>query len=67
MEGRRAAALSIDCEVEADRLLAGSDGLPALEAALDRGAAAACCEAVGVMNVSLKMTIEYLKTLAKTQ
>ncbi len=63
MDGRRAAMLSFDCTVEADRLLGEEGrGLEALEAALDRGAAAACCEGVGVMNTSLSMTVEYLKT-----
>lgn len=63
MDGRRAAMLSFDCTVDADRLLGGEGkGLEALETALDRGAAAACCEGVGVMNTALAMTVEYLKT-----
>jgi alkylation response protein AidB-like acyl-CoA dehydrogenase len=63
MDGRFAAALSIDCEVDADRLLGDAGGgLGALEKALDFGAAAACSEAAGIMKTALGMTIEYLKT-----
>jgi alkylation response protein AidB-like acyl-CoA dehydrogenase len=38
------------------------DGLRHLEAAVDRGAAAVCCEAVGAMAVLNDLTLDYLKT-----
>jgi alkylation response protein AidB-like acyl-CoA dehydrogenase len=63
MDGRRAAMLSIDVEVEPDRLLGPAEGdCGAIEHALDRGAAAACSEGYGVIKSSLAMTVEYLKT-----
>lgn len=63
MDGRRAAMITLDGEVGADTLL-GDEGaaVPALEAALDAGAAAACAEGYGIMKASLDMTVEYLKT-----
>jgi alkylation response protein AidB-like acyl-CoA dehydrogenase len=63
MDGRRAAHLTLDCTVPADRLL-GDEGaaLPALARALDVGAAAACAEGYGVMKTALWMTVEYLRT-----
>ena len=63
MDGRHAAHLRLDCELEPDRLVGPEGGaLPALERALDLGAAASCCEGVGAMRASLDMTVEYLKT-----
>jgi alkylation response protein AidB-like acyl-CoA dehydrogenase len=64
MDGHHAAMLSFDnVEVEADRLLGGEGGAgPALERALDLGAAAACAEGVGIMQTVLAMTRDYLCT-----
>lgn len=64
MDGRRAAHVSLDgVRVPADRLLGKEGGSgPLLEDLLDRGAAAACAEAAGVMQASLQMTLDYLKT-----
>ena len=63
MDGQRAAALSLDCVVDADRLL-GEEGASAdaLERVLDFGAAAAIAEGHGAMKAALDMTVEYLKT-----
>jgi alkylation response protein AidB-like acyl-CoA dehydrogenase len=63
MDGRRAAHVRFDCTLPADRLL-GEEGaaLPALQRALDVGAAAACSEGHGVMKTALWMTVEYLRT-----
>jgi len=38
------------------------DGLTALELAIDTGIALLCAEAVGVMDVTLAMTVEYMNT-----
>jgi alkylation response protein AidB-like acyl-CoA dehydrogenase len=63
MDGHKAAMVSLDCTVDADRRLgAEGQGLAALERALDYGAAAACAEAYGAMKTALDMTVEYLKT-----
>ncbi|MEO8700253.1 MAG: acyl-CoA dehydrogenase family protein [Kofleriaceae bacterium] len=62
IDGRRAAMIDLDAAVvPADRRL-GDNGLPALERALDAGAAAACAEGSGIMRVVLAMTVEYLRT-----
>ena len=42
--------------------LVTADGLPALEHAVDIGIAAACAEAVGVMDKTLAVTVEYMNT-----
>lgn len=39
-----------------------ADGLAALELAVDTGIALLCAEAVGVMDVSLAMTVDYMNT-----
>jgi alkylation response protein AidB-like acyl-CoA dehydrogenase len=44
------------------RLGGGTDTAPAIEHALDRGAAAVCAEAVSVMRALNDTTLEYLKT-----
>lgn len=63
MDGQKAATLSLDVFVDADRLLGVEGaGLPALERALDYGAAATVAEGHGVMKTALDMTVEYLKT-----
>lgn len=63
MDGRRAAMLSFDCIVPANRRL-GADGtaLPVLENVIDLAAAAACAEGYGIMKTVLAMTLDYLKT-----
>lgn len=63
MDGRRAAHVRLDCEVPSDRLLGDEGaGLPALDRALEIGAAATCAEGYGVMKTALWMTVEYLRT-----
>jgi alkylation response protein AidB-like acyl-CoA dehydrogenase len=64
MDGHHAAVLAFDgVEVGADGLLGAPGGAAAvLERALDRGAAAACAEAVGIMQTVLAMTRDYLCT-----
>jgi alkylation response protein AidB-like acyl-CoA dehydrogenase len=62
--GARAADLLLeDVSLGADALMgiAGS-ALPSIQRAVDRGIAALCAEAVGVMNALNKTTLEYLKT-----
>ncbi len=62
MDGHKAAMLSFDgVKVGADRLLgAAGSAADVLEAVLDYGAAAACCEGSGIMQASLMMTRNYL-------
>ncbi|MBX3129620.1 MAG: acyl-CoA dehydrogenase family protein [Polyangiaceae bacterium] len=62
MDGKKSAMLELEgVEVGAERLL-GEPGaaLPALELALDYGAAATCTEGAGVMQTVLMMTRNYL-------
>ncbi len=59
MDGRYAAHVSFDVEIAADRLLV-ADGLAALSNAIDRGAAIACAEGLGIMQTVLWMTRDYL-------
>jgi alkylation response protein AidB-like acyl-CoA dehydrogenase len=62
--GTRAADLLLeDVTLGADALI-GTAGaaLPSIQRAVDRGIAASCAEAVGVMNALNKATLEYLKT-----
>jgi len=58
-DGGRAADLVLD---QAPAQLVTADGLTALEHAVDIGIAAACAEAVGVMDQALAATLEYLNT-----
>lgn len=52
-----------DVKVGADALVgAVNQALPAIEHAIDRGIAALCAEAVGVMSALNAATLEYLKT-----
>jgi alkylation response protein AidB-like acyl-CoA dehydrogenase len=64
IDGRRASIVQLDgVEVGPDAMLGGDGaGLPALEHALDVGAAGAAAEAVGVARTMLTMTTEYLRT-----
>ena len=61
MDGRRAATLRLE---GAEGALLGEDGAaaPALEQVIDKGAAAACAEGLGIAQAVLWMTVEYLKT-----
>ena len=58
-DGGRAAEVVFD---KAAAVLVTLDGLTALEHAVDIGIAAVCAEAVGVMDKTLAVTIEYMNT-----
>lgn len=58
-DGGRAAELSFS---NAPATLITADGQTALEHAVDIGIAAACAEAVGVMDKTLAVTVEYMNT-----
>ncbi|HXC20068.1 MAG TPA: acyl-CoA dehydrogenase family protein, partial [Steroidobacteraceae bacterium] len=62
--GARAADLKLDNVAVGGDALIGPPGaaLPIVQRAIDRGIAALCAEAVGVMNALNKATLEYLKT-----
>jgi alkylation response protein AidB-like acyl-CoA dehydrogenase len=63
MDGQKTAVLRFDgVRVGADRLL-GREGeaLPAIEKAIDRGAAAACAEGFGAVQELFERTVAYLK------
>jgi len=64
LDDRRAAEVTLDgVKVEASALVgAEGDGLRPLEAAIDRGAAAVGCEALGAMGALNALTLDYLKT-----
>lgn len=62
IDGSEAADIRLnDVEVSAGARLGSSDVLPALEECHDRAIAAMCADAVGVMDVMLASTIDYLK------
>ena len=56
-DGSRAAEVRL---TNAPALLVTADGLAALELAVDTGIAALCAEAVGVMDKSVALTVEYM-------
>jgi alkylation response protein AidB-like acyl-CoA dehydrogenase len=58
-DGSRAAELSFK---DAPAALITADGLPALEHAVDIGIAAACAEAVGVLDKTMEVTVDYMNT-----
>ncbi len=58
-DGARAAEVSFK---NAPATLITTNGLPALEHAVDIGIAAACAEAVGVMDKTMDITMDYLNT-----
>jgi len=58
-DGSRAAEVVFD---KASATLIAKDGLPALEHAVDIGIASTCAEAVGVMDKTLAITVEYMNT-----
>lgn len=62
-DGQRAGDVLLkDVKVGADALVGGvNQALPAIEHAIDRGIAALCAEAVGVMATLNAQTLEYLK------
>jgi len=59
MEGGRAAEVTL---AAAPATLVTADGLTALEHAVDIGIAAACAEAVGVLDKTMDVTAEYMNT-----
>jgi alkylation response protein AidB-like acyl-CoA dehydrogenase len=59
LDGRRAAMVSFDVEIPADRRL-GGEAFPVLERVIDGAAAAACAEGLGVMTASLGLTRDYI-------
>ena len=58
-DGSRAAEVTFQ---DAPAALITADGLPALEHAVDIGIAAACAEAVGVLDKTLEVTVDYMNT-----
>lgn len=64
VDGGRAAEITFDgVKVGSEALLGEADaGLPMLEAVVDAGIAAICCEAAGIMEHIVATTQEYLKT-----
>jgi alkylation response protein AidB-like acyl-CoA dehydrogenase len=58
-DGSRAAEVTLE---NAPASLVTTDGLSALELAVDIGIAAHCAEAVGVMDKTLAITVEYMNT-----
>ena len=56
-DGSRAAEVVFD---KADATLITADGLAALEYAVDVGIAATCAEAVGVMDKTVALTVDYM-------
>lgn len=58
-DGSRAADLALD---HAPAQLVSAEGLTALEHAVDIGIAAVCAEAVGVMDQTLAVTLDYMNT-----
>ncbi|HSV58193.1 MAG TPA: acyl-CoA dehydrogenase family protein [Variovorax sp.] len=58
-DGSRAAEVVLS---NAAATLIAADGLPVLEHAVDIGIAALCAEAVGVMDKTLAITVEYMNT-----
>ncbi|MDM0114206.1 acyl-CoA dehydrogenase family protein [Variovorax sp. J22R133] len=58
-DGSRAAEVVFS---NAGATLIAADGLPVLEHAVDIGIAALCAEAVGVMDKTLAITVEYMNT-----
>ena len=63
-DDRRAAEVMLDSvKVDAGALVGSEgEGLAPLTAAIDRGAAAVCCEALGAMGALNALTLDYLKT-----
>lgn len=64
VDGLRAAEVSLASVRVADDAVIGEPGgaLPAIEAVAERAIAALCAEAVGIMDVIVSSTTEYLKT-----
>lgn len=58
-EGARAAEVTFE---SAPAALIAQDGLTALEHAVDIGIAATCAEAVGVLDKTMEVTVEYMNT-----
>lgn len=64
MDGHKAAMVRLDGVTCGDDARLGDEGgaVAHLQAAMDRGAAAACAEATGIAKRVLDMTVEYMKT-----
>ena len=64
VDGLRAAEVALENVAVGDDAVLGDprDALPAIEAVAERAIAALCAEAVGVMDVIVRDTAEYLKT-----
>ena len=64
VDGLRAAEVAFENVAVGDDAVLGDprDALPAIEAVAERAVAALCAEAVGVMDVIVRDTAEYLKT-----
>ena len=64
VDGLRAAEVALENVAVGDDAVLGDprDALPAVEAVAERAIAALCAEAVGVMDVIVRDTAEYLKT-----
>jgi len=63
VDSRGAAIVQLDgCEVGADALIgAAGEGLPVLEAAVDRATVGLCAEMLGSMSQAFERTLDYLK------
>ncbi len=64
MDDRRAGELTLEnVEAPASSLIGElNGGLPLLQHAVDRGATAVCCDAVGAMAALNELTLDYIKT-----
>jgi alkylation response protein AidB-like acyl-CoA dehydrogenase len=64
MDGQRAAMIHFESVRVSKKELLGTEGnaLPTIVNVLDGAAAAACAESLGIVQHSLDMTVEYLKT-----
>ena len=63
IDGQRAAEIKFaEVKVAAGARLDAADAAAALDAVIDRGAAALCAEAVGVMETLGTLTLDYIKT-----
>ena len=61
-DGSRAAEVRFDAAPATRVTPQGADGMAALEHAIDIGIAGVCAEAVGVMDQTLAVTVDYLNT-----
>ena len=59
VDGQRAADIALDVRLGPEARLGGDDASAALDEALDRGIAALCADAVGVLDRILAATVQY--------